>query len=257
MSANHHCLNCNERVSKKFCPNCGQKTDTHKITLKHFLLHDIAHGVWHFDRGILFTLKEAIVRPGQAALDYISGKRVRYYNVFYLSLLLIGLHLLLLHVYETFRNPEIASMDATNIPNVSNFFTNNIKFILFSIVPILGLNAALFFKRLKLNLAEHFILAGIALLGMIELTLLFTFIDFLNEKISLFLIGIFEVIVFFTIVLYPMWVYFNATQKHYTLLGRSWRIVLFYLFVFFQISLMLSLIIINLTDGKGDFYINI
>lgn len=79
-------MNCSEPVSKKFCPNCGQKTDTHRITFKHFILHDILHGVWHFERGILFTLKEAIIRPGNAALDYISGKRVRYYNVFYLIL---------------------------------------------------------------------------------------------------------------------------------------------------------------------------
>jgi hypothetical protein len=62
------------------------------------------HGVWHLEKGILFTLKEIFVRPGQAALDYIHGKRIRYYNVFYLSILLIGLNILLSHFYDGFRN---------------------------------------------------------------------------------------------------------------------------------------------------------
>src|SRR5690606_36523782 len=91
------CLNCQQPASGKYCSNFGQKTDTHRITLKHFLAHDLLHGFWHLDRGILFTVKEAIVRPGKAALDYISGKRVRYYNVFYLSLLLIALNVVLWH----------------------------------------------------------------------------------------------------------------------------------------------------------------
>ena len=44
--------------------------------MKHFVMHDLLHGVWHLEKGILFTLKETIIRPGQAALDYIKGKRV-------------------------------------------------------------------------------------------------------------------------------------------------------------------------------------
>ena len=88
-----YCLNCNFDVDNKFCPSCGQKTDTHRIVMKHFVMHDLLHGVWHLEKGILFTLKETIIRPGQAALDYINGKRVRYYNVFYLALLVIGLNI--------------------------------------------------------------------------------------------------------------------------------------------------------------------
>ena len=71
----NYCLNCADQISKNFCANCGQKTDTHRIKIKHFLFHDLLHGVWHLEKGILFTIKEAFVRPGQAALDYIGGKR--------------------------------------------------------------------------------------------------------------------------------------------------------------------------------------
>ncbi|ESU25140.1 hypothetical protein FEDK69T_01070 [Flavobacterium enshiense DK69] len=51
----HHtnCLNCDTSLSGKFCSNCGQKTDTHRITFKHFIMHDVLHGVWHFESDIL------------------------------------------------------------------------------------------------------------------------------------------------------------------------------------------------------------
>ena len=256
MSTPTHCLNCNEPVLKKYCPNCGQKTDMHRITFKHFIFHDLLHGVWHLEKGILFTLKEAFVRPGQAALDYISGKRVRYYNVFYLSLLMIGLHYLLLNLYEHFRD-EAVNVDPQSGPNFNTFFNENAKFILFSIVHILGLNGYLFFKRLQLNLAEHLIIAGICLLGMLELTLLFSFLNFLNEKLILGeVLGMLEVFAFFGIVLYPIWVYSNAIKKVYFKWAKFWRITLFYGFVFLQIVIILYMILSRLGNGE-TVYINL
>jgi Protein of unknown function (DUF3667) len=257
MQKKHHCLNCNEPISKNFCPNCGQKTDTHKITIKHFIFHDIAHGVWHFEKGILFTLKEALIRPGQAALDYIGGKRVRYYNVFYLSLLMIGLQVLLIHFYDKFRDLAPKSSEQSSVIDMSKFFIENIKIILFSIVPLLGLNAILVFRRLQLNLAEHLILAGITLLGMIELSVLFSFVNFLSEKISFFVIGVFEVVIFFGIILFPIWSYHNAIKNKYTFLGKTWRLLVFYLIVFLQIIIIMSILITQLTDGEKGFYIDL
>lgn len=257
MLGKHHCLNCNEPISKKFCPNCGQKTDIHKITIKHFILHDILHGVWHFEKGIVFTLKEALIRPGQAALDYIGGKRVRYYNVFYLSLLMIGLQLLLIHFYDNFRDLEPKNNEQSSVLDMSKFFTENIKIILFSIVPLLALNAIIVFRRLQLNLAEHLILAGISLLGMIELSVLFSFVNFLNEKTSFFIIGVFEVVIFFCIIVFPIWSYYNAIKNKYTFLGKTWRLLVFYLLVFFQIIIIMSIIITRLTNGESNFYINL
>ena len=87
---NTNCLNCGKELTDKYCSGCGQKADTHRITFKNFLFHDLLHGNFHIERGILFAAKEALIRPGKAALDYISGKRKRYYNVFYLILLTFG-----------------------------------------------------------------------------------------------------------------------------------------------------------------------
>src|SRR5690554_1532610 len=94
------CLNCDSLTNGKYCSNCGQKTNTHRITFQHFVFHDIMHGVFHFEKGMLFTAKQALLRPGKAVLDYIHGKRVNYYNIFYFILLLIGINLFLGLYYD-------------------------------------------------------------------------------------------------------------------------------------------------------------
>ena len=49
------CQNCDAEIEKYYCSTCGQKTDMQRITVKHFLFHDLLHGVLHLDKGILFT----------------------------------------------------------------------------------------------------------------------------------------------------------------------------------------------------------
>src|SRR6476660_3375627 len=148
-----YCLNCTHETAGKFCAHCGQKTDTHRITLFHFIAHDLVHGAFHLDRGILYTLKEALVRPGKAGLDYISGKRIRYYNVFYLSLILLGLAILLYHMGTlgvTFKGNDNGSQD------VIDTMSKNSKLVVLCFVPLLAINARVLFWKLRLNLAEHF-----------------------------------------------------------------------------------------------------
>ena len=249
-----NCLNCNEPVSQHFCAHCGQKTDTHRLNLKHFFLHDVLHGVWHFEKGMLFTIKETFARPGQAALDYIQGKRVRYYNVFYLCLLLIGANFLLSHYYESYREGGYFEGNSTE---VKIFFSKYSKFVILSLVPLLSLNAWLVFRRLRLNLAEHFILAGIALLGILLLTMVFNFVNFVMSFEAVhYYFGLLKILVFLLLFLYPVWVYANAVKGKYSAYGKSWRILLFYFLVCSEILFVLLAIFYALNGSSSSLEIN-
>lgn len=71
------CINCGLAVvhpEQKFCPACGQPTPVHRIDW-HFLGHELEHSVLHMDRGILYSLKELMLRPGRLIRDYIEGRR--------------------------------------------------------------------------------------------------------------------------------------------------------------------------------------
>lgn len=71
------CANCKRAITdpeQKFCPACGQDTPAHRIDW-HFLGHELEHSVLHMDKGILYSLKQLMLRPGHLMRDYIDGRR--------------------------------------------------------------------------------------------------------------------------------------------------------------------------------------
>lgn len=252
-----NCLNCDTALSGRFCSNCGQKADTHRITFKHFIMHDVLHGVWHFEKGMLFTAREALTRPGKAGLDYINGKRIRYYNVFYLILLLIGLNIFISHYYDHFREIYTGVSEGVRNSNgkkIAAFMSKYAKLIVFSFVPFFALNGYWVFRRKKLNLSEHFIVAGIIFLGILILQTigrLFTFFNFTKHFGLLSDIAIITTsLLIFVFVLYS---YYSAFKENYTKAGFSIRMILFLSLLFLELIIMLFCIVGFATDWKfGD-----
>ncbi|WP_051224270.1 DUF3667 domain-containing protein [Flavobacterium tegetincola] len=248
------CLNCDTVAEGKFCSNCGQKTDTHRITAKHFFMHDLLHGVWHIEKGILFTIKQALIRPGTAALEYISGKRIKYYNVFYLILVIIGLTLLVNNLYDKmqFDYFNIKNEGATSVQgkNIDKFLGDYAKLIIYAFVPLFAFNSFLLFKRKKLNFSEHLIIAGMIFLGVIFINFLFEllyFTDFLNYIDGLS--SMFYILTPLTILIYFIANYYRTFRKEY-LAGRTvFKLVLFLLLLLMEILVILLIAIGIFTKG--------
>lgn len=70
-----NCKNCNNTVDNNFCGNCGQPMQIKRVD-KHYILHEIWH-VLHFEKGIFYTIKELLVRPGQTVREFIIENRNR------------------------------------------------------------------------------------------------------------------------------------------------------------------------------------
>lgn len=70
-----NCKNCNTELNSKFCPDCGQPTNLKRID-GHYIIHEIEH-VLHFERGILYTVKGLVTKPGQNIRNYLSENRSR------------------------------------------------------------------------------------------------------------------------------------------------------------------------------------
>lgn len=84
------CANCDRAVGgadQKFCPACGQPTPAHRIDW-HFLGHELEHSVLHMDRGIFYSLKNLMLRPGHFIRDYIEGRRARHIKPLMLIMIL-------------------------------------------------------------------------------------------------------------------------------------------------------------------------
>ena len=246
------CLNCYNDISGKFCSNCGQKTDTHRITFKHFITHDILHGVWHFEKGIFYTLRETLLNPGKAALHYISGRRIKYYNVFYLTLLIIGVQIFINHIQNDLSHQyfgtELAQTHGKNV-QLSAFLENYSKIIIFAFVPLLAINSFLLFRKSKLNFSEHFIIAGMIFLGVMIINLIsmiFSFVEFLDSNFTETLELLINVLTPASILLFLVINYYKVFYKNYSTTSTIIRILIFVLLLLVEISLLAMILFFSL-----------
>lgn len=249
-----NCLNCDKELTDKFCAGCGQKADTHRITFKNFIFHDILHGTFHIDKGILYTARQSLLRPGKAALEYISGKRKPYYNVFYLILIMVGLMLFFRHIDELFYPEQIATLpksaklDATS-EKLNEIISQRSKYIIFLFVPLAAINTFILFRRKKLNLSEHSILSGMILLGIILLSIFTNFFFTFNLTFGLSNTAA-SILVTVLIFAYVIYGYINAFSADYSRLGMVFRMLMFFVFLYIELRILLYLIVGFITDWK-------
>jgi len=72
------CPDCGHLLySERFCPNCGQSTTLHRLTLKEFLYETLGN-FFAFDGRWWTTVKTLVLRPGKLAREYVDGRRTRY-----------------------------------------------------------------------------------------------------------------------------------------------------------------------------------
>lgn len=230
-----------------YCSGCGQKSDTHRISLRNFIFHDVLHGTFHLEKGILFTARQALLCPGKAALDYIAGKRKRFYNVFYLVLITFGLILFLRHFLNVI-DPAGASQQRPYLNDASRtldeLFSQKSRIIIFLFVPFAAMSSFIVFKRKKLNLSEHAIIAGMVLLAMLLVSAfgnLFFYLDLIVPFEDAFS-GIMSWIVTAIIIAYIAYGYFDAFGNDYSKPGMIYRIVLLYLLIAFQILVLFYIV---------------
>jgi len=98
--AHPNCLDCGAALTDRFCAHCGQPANTHRITLKHLLLHDLPHSIWHIDKGIAYTFWQMLTRPGLTIRGYLAGQRTRQFRPVSYLLLLVGLAALLMSAFH-------------------------------------------------------------------------------------------------------------------------------------------------------------
>jgi hypothetical protein len=69
------CLNCSAawQPEMNYCPQCGQKTDIHRLTFTH-ILHEFFHAFTHADKGIFHLLNGLVAKPGTVEREMVEGK---------------------------------------------------------------------------------------------------------------------------------------------------------------------------------------
>jgi Protein of unknown function (DUF3667) len=155
------CKNCNNHFEGNFCNHCGQTADTHKLSL-HFIWHDLQHGLFHFDKGIFYTLTQLLTKPGYTIREFINGKRVKHFKPLSLVVILATLYGLL---YHYFINSLFDVKPINAAENVVSAYEKVIRWITdhfayATLILILNTTIAswLVFKKRGYNFAEHLVL---------------------------------------------------------------------------------------------------
>ena len=240
------CLNCGTKTIGKYCHTCAQKSDTKRLNLKHILIHDIIHGALHLDKGLLFTFKEIILRPGKVVLNYINGKRVSYYNFFYLLLILIGF-IIFLNGMKAGRIEHNSIENVTNVYNIEKYFNEKKyqKNILLSLFPLLSISSFLAYRKAKLNIAEHGIITGVCFIYILIYASVWQLFNLLFPKT--YFSDYSDPVFIFSIIFFYYQVFFDiySKRKFFNLVNALLTLILFfvlYLTIFFAIEMILRII---------------
>ncbi len=154
------CKNCETIFEGNFCNNCGQKSDTHRLTIKHYL-HEALHTFTHLDRGIIYLIKELFFNPGEVIRDYIAGARKKYFNPIQFLILGIGISTFLAITFQLFGPtqggivPGQSEGVADYLRQFNAFIYKFYNIMLFFSVPFSALFTYLFFRSSKYNFAEN------------------------------------------------------------------------------------------------------
>jgi hypothetical protein len=149
MATTISCKNCQTRFQGNYCPQCGQSAHTHRIDA-HYMLHDIPHSILHVDKGLPYTFIQLCKNPGKALLDYLQGRRVRFFRPFAYVVILSTISALLLKftLSETVAAPKnkLLSLIA-QYPSI----------LVFGLIPFVSLISWLVFRKKAFNYWEHFL----------------------------------------------------------------------------------------------------
>ena len=110
----YNCKNCGNQFEVNFCNVCGQKP-AHRLDVKH-VLHETIHVFTHADKGIFAFIPNILTRPGIMALEYVQGKRKKYFNPFQYLLLIVGVVVFLVVKSNMMEN----MLDSTPTPGLTS-----------------------------------------------------------------------------------------------------------------------------------------
>ena len=111
-------------ISDKYCPNCGQKNSTKRLTIRDFIDEFLAN-FYAYDSKVKRTIVSLFTKPGIAARDFINGKRLYYANPFrfYLSISLI--YFIFNGIVTKFGDETTNDLESRPIEKKNELFTLN------------------------------------------------------------------------------------------------------------------------------------
>lgn len=152
-----NCKNCNTEVNSKFCPNCGQPTALKRID-GHYIIHEIEH-VLHFERGILFSIKELFLNPGQTIRKFITENRSRLVKPVIFIIITSLIYTLISHFFHiSYEYISFSGVEKLSIGKILRWIQGNYGYANILTGAFIAIWLKVFFKKYDYNFFELLIM---------------------------------------------------------------------------------------------------
>jgi len=151
------CTSCKQDIPENYCTKCGEPAKLKRID-RHYIQHEIEH-ILHLEKGIFYTVKELLIRPGKTIHNFISNDRSRLVKPIVFIIVTSLIYTLVnhfFHIEDGYLNFDKSKTTAINPLNEwiqSHYGYANIIMGVF-----LALSMKLFFRKYGYNFFELLIL---------------------------------------------------------------------------------------------------
>ncbi len=148
------CLNCGEETSGNYCSNCGQSAKTQTITMSNSISNTVSL-IADVDSRVIVTLREMLINPGKASLNYVLGKRIRFVHPVKYFIISMGISLLIMQLLQVggeLPKSQLLLPEFINIPDdkkavLADWIMQYAQFIMLAFLPIYSYFLSLFFGK--------------------------------------------------------------------------------------------------------------
>ncbi len=190
------CLNCNEPLDGNFCKNCGQNAHLHRID-SHYLWHEIQHGFLHVDKGILFTSKALLFRPGHFIREFIGGKMGNHFKPISMIIILAAIFGIVSHYFHLnvlANNIKVTGSGVefelllAKIDTLVDWVAQHYIVLFLIQIPVFALGTFWAFKKANYNFFEHLVLNVYACAQRLLIKIIFLPVLIILKESNLFII---------------------------------------------------------------------
>lgn len=167
------CVNCGFHNDHKYCPECGQKMQINRVTLRGVFSEFFAKWLG-FDNQFARTLKSLFTAPGLVTLSYLSGNRVRFigplaYLVIMTTIMIFSFSIFGIEISDfltksnqelSANNAELSQFQIELQAKVFEFIANYFRFFAVILIPFWALTIGWFFRKEGYNYTERVVIAS-------------------------------------------------------------------------------------------------
>jgi len=153
----NNCKNCETEVNQNYCPNCGAPFTLTRINGR-YVFKEIT-SVLNFDKGILLTIKELLIRPGQNIKYFIHEDRNRLVKPLIFIIICSLIYTVaqqLLHFEEGYV--DYGEFNESAVAKIFGWIQNHYGYANIIMAIFIALWIKLFFRKYNYNFFEIIIL---------------------------------------------------------------------------------------------------